>query len=385
MATDSKQLVVLGIGGAGGRVVNRIAELATDRAYRLVALDTDAEALAALAVDERVQAGAGASCAGDSALGREGVVEVTASLDALINHAQAVILVGGLGGGCCSGAMPAVMEHASKASVPVFAIASLPFSFEGGDTVQRAAQCEAALHKAKAPLLTLRNDMLTEYAGGDRPFAEALAAATDTLATGVRALVDSLTAEQLLPTSTAHLARIATAADGTEGRMGVGQADGDGALDRAVKEFCASPLLGADDPLARARAAMVMVVIDETNTQKEIRYALGALVDHLPDSCATAVGIQRRPGKQKTTIVGLLWLAREKEPPKKTTKTRTKKTKPSTQGELFGDMDGKQGLLPLQEQDRGIFSDGMPTKNRTGQDLDIPTFQRQGIHIDKGD
>jgi cell division GTPase FtsZ len=44
----------------------------------------------------------------------------------------------------------------------------------------------------------------------------------------------------------------------------------------------------------------------------------------------------------------------------------------------------EQGLLELQSYSKGIFSNMAPTKYKD-EDLDIPTFQRRNVVIDKGD
>ncbi|MPN44070.1 hypothetical protein SDC9_191631 [bioreactor metagenome] len=43
----------------------------------------------------------------------------------------------------------------------------------------------------------------------------------------------------------------------------------------------------------------------------------------------------------------------------------------------------EQGLLNLQSYSKGIFANVAPAKYKD-EDLDIPTFQRRGISIDKG-
>jgi hypothetical protein len=44
----------------------------------------------------------------------------------------------------------------------------------------------------------------------------------------------------------------------------------------------------------------------------------------------------------------------------------------------------EQGLLELQSFAKGIFSNLPPTKYKD-EDLDVPTFQRRGVVIDKGE
>ena len=50
--------------------------------------------------------------------------------------------------------------------------------------------------------------------------------------------------------------------------------------------------------------------------------------------------------------------------------------------DLFG-AEFEQAELPLQNISRGIFLNTSPI-NYQGEDLDVPTFQRKGIVIDKG-
>ena len=43
----------------------------------------------------------------------------------------------------------------------------------------------------------------------------------------------------------------------------------------------------------------------------------------------------------------------------------------------------EQGMLDLQSFSKGIFAD-LPVTKYKDEDLDIPTFQRRGVSIDKG-
>ena len=139
------QLAVLGVGGAGCRLADRLtAAEPDDRPYlaAVAAFDTDVDALQRLAVDQenRHAFGTTAGSSGDALAVREAAeanaLELSrAALDAVPSTAAGVLVTVGVGGATGSGAAPVLVDTLrEQLDVPVYAITILPAADEEGVT-----------------------------------------------------------------------------------------------------------------------------------------------------------------------------------------------------------------------------------------------------------
>ena len=131
------RIAVVGVGGAGCNVVRSFYESCCP--VDTIAINTDKTALHATPADVKlyicrdVLHGEGTS--GDSVIGKRCADIHKAEIRDALSGYDAVFVIGGLGGGTGSGAMPVVIDAAQAQSGMTFAIAIDPFSFEGRDKV----------------------------------------------------------------------------------------------------------------------------------------------------------------------------------------------------------------------------------------------------------
>src|SRR4051812_12120551 len=106
-STHDVRIKIVGLGGAGGNVLDRLLLDGTDDA-ELVAINTDAQALTASVVSDRVQLGRtttrGLGAGGDPEVGYTAAEEAIDEIRKSMEGAQMVFLCVGLGGGTGSGA-----------------------------------------------------------------------------------------------------------------------------------------------------------------------------------------------------------------------------------------------------------------------------------------
>ncbi|AEN04976.1 Tubulin/FtsZ GTPase [halophilic archaeon DL31] len=137
------QLAVLGVGGAGCRLADRLtAAEPDDRPYlaSVAAFDTDVESLERLDIDQanRHAFGSTAGSSGDALAVREAAeanaLELQqAALDAVPSEAAGVLVTVGVGGATGSGAAPILVDTLREAiDSPVYALTVLPASGEEG-------------------------------------------------------------------------------------------------------------------------------------------------------------------------------------------------------------------------------------------------------------
>src|SRR5437879_5005769 len=152
---------VVGIGGAGSNALDRIALDGVDKAD-LVAINTDAQSLAASVAAHKVQLGRsvtrGLGAGGDPELGYQAALESADEIRQALVDARMVFICTGLGGGTGSGAAPLVAQLAREAGSLVIASATLPFSFDAKRRSTQAQEALARLNEIAHAVICFEND-----------------------------------------------------------------------------------------------------------------------------------------------------------------------------------------------------------------------------------
>ena len=134
---------VIGVGGAGTLVLDRMAGIG-HAGIDLITVDTDAQnlrfrrAAVKLHIGEAVPRGL---CGGGGRVeyGRGAAEESRERVHAVLEGADVVVVVAGLGGGTGTGAAPVVAEVARRLGALTLGVVSLPFEFEGQRRRRQAA------------------------------------------------------------------------------------------------------------------------------------------------------------------------------------------------------------------------------------------------------
>src|SRR5579862_5369634 len=124
------RLKILGVGGAGGHTVAQIAESRKNGGHplegvELVAVNTDLQALEEIDGVEKVQIGAavthGLGAGGEPEVGARAAQNDTEKMEALVQGADVVFVMAGLGGGTGTGASPTIARVAKEQGALVLA------------------------------------------------------------------------------------------------------------------------------------------------------------------------------------------------------------------------------------------------------------------------
>ena len=163
-ADQPANILVMGLGGAGCNLVNRLAE-APPVGVDLVLANTDAQALLTnkkgpkvVFLGEGSTRGLGAGS--NHELGRLAAEQSASRLTELFEGVDMVFLTAGLGGGTGTGAAPIAARAARKAGALVVAIVTKPFEFEGRRRTRVAEEGAVALEDEVDTLLVLPNQKL---------------------------------------------------------------------------------------------------------------------------------------------------------------------------------------------------------------------------------
>ncbi|WP_415380825.1 tubulin/FtsZ family protein [Halosimplex sp. TS25] len=165
------KVVLIGVGQAGGKVTQRLAEYDYDMGFGAVqgamAVNTAEADLQSLDIDtmligrDRVK---GHGVGGDNELGAEimqdEATEVMDGLDAkLSTEAEAVVIVAGLGGGTGSGGAPALARELKRIhDIPVYVVGVLPGRDEGAIYQANAGRSLKTVAREADSLLLIDND-----------------------------------------------------------------------------------------------------------------------------------------------------------------------------------------------------------------------------------
>ena len=152
-------VVVMGVGGAGGHMLERIAQWYAATHARFVAVNTDREALKNLGYSH-VLIGTSGQAATRLEQGRAAAIHSAADIARTLHGTGELILLCGLGGGTGSGATPEIASIAMRIGINVRVVATMPWQWEG---MQRSAQAGAGLKAIEALGCTVKVVFFEEF------------------------------------------------------------------------------------------------------------------------------------------------------------------------------------------------------------------------------
>ena len=243
-ANHEDVLKVIGVGGGGNNVVNRMVRSGM-QGVEFIAVNTDRQCLSAseatqkLAIGEKLTGGKGAGANPD--VGRESAKESKEQITALLEGADMVFVTAGMGGGTGTGAAPVVAEIAKEKGILTVGVVTKPFNFEGRRRMEQAAQGIEELRQKVDSLVIIPNDRL-QYATDEKiTFANAFAIADDVLRQAVQSISDLIKTTGLINLDFADVTAVMK--DAGLAHMGVGRAAGKNKAEEATRIAINSPLL----------------------------------------------------------------------------------------------------------------------------------------------
>ncbi|MBL7114134.1 MAG: hypothetical protein ISS35_00075 [Kiritimatiellae bacterium] len=395
---SDQRFSVMGMGGAGSRLMGAVAAL-VDEELPLLAVDTDTCSLAeskapiCLQVGEALTEGFGAG--GDDRMGRQAMDTGVTELLEAAQDVAAVLIVTGLGGGVGSGGSVAAVQALQDAGIMTLCFATLPFSFEGGSRKAVANRAVEELEAVCDVLITVPNDALFEEVdANDLP--ALFDAANKKLAAAVLALWQTLSRPGCINMDFADLKRIG---NDTEGSciLAYAEATGEERVVAVLKDLLEGPALQGGKQLNQARLVLVSLVVGPDVTLKEVGEVLNGISKAVKPECRVCVGtsvddawvgrvsVSLVVGKKRATKSVITAPQVEDSPveinvPKR--KSTVESARPQGRSVSGGRKKSQQASLPLDRGGRGRFKDVAPTI-LNGEDLDVPTFIRRRIRVDK--
>ena len=400
----NESVLILGLGGAGIKVVSHLIQTGSC-GFELAAIDTDKNSLASVIGKTKcILAGStwrdGCGCGGDAIRGEQAVARERQAISALIGGKSLVVTVGGLGGGVATGGVRTVASVAKALGVPSVFMLTTPFSFESFGKRKLADECLDELLAVTDIVLRIPNDLLFSMLHPETPMEEAYAASCAELGKTALGIASMLSGESAFQTDYAGFMALLRGRKCSCG-IGVGTAaesDGPERCSVAIERMLESPFLGGAEKLAEANSAILCLCGGSDLTLGETKRCLENLAGLFPKEANLLTGTNfgnEFAGSVQVTVVAIKYedlaptmTVEESQSGAERSTHVGKPGKTSVRGKRNPERNRpqagmEQGVFELQSFSKGIFTDVAPTLSN-GEDLDIPTFQRKGISIDKG-
>jgi cell division protein FtsZ len=235
---------VIGIGGGGSNAVNRMIR-AEMMGVEFIAVNTDAQALLQsdaphkIRIGDKITRGLGAGA--DPTVGQRAAEEDSEKIYEALKDADMIFITAGMGGGTGSGAAPVIAEIAKDLGALTVGVITKPFSFEGVRRKLVAEQFTEMLKDKVDTLITIPNDRLREVVDKKTSILDAFRVVDDVLRQGVQGISDLITIPGLINLDFADVKTIMR--DAGSSMMGIGLASGEGRAVEAARNAVMSPLL----------------------------------------------------------------------------------------------------------------------------------------------
>jgi len=299
------KIKVIGLGGGGCNAVTRMHQEGM-QGVELIAMNTDAQALAITEAPIRVQLGEklsrGLGVGGDHNAGQKAAEESRDELSDLVCGADMVFITGGMGGGTGTGAAPVVADLAKQSGALTIAVVTKPFTFEGVHRSDVAQEGIARLLGKVDTLIIIPNDRLLDICDQKAGVDNAFKMADDVLRHGVQAITEVITVPGMINLDFADVRAVMKDAGPAWMSMGIGS--GKSRAVDAAKEALASPLL--DVSIDGSQGVLFNIVGNDSLTLYEVNEAAEAVKAAVDPDANIIFGVAHDPdmdGNVRITLV----------------------------------------------------------------------------------
>ena len=275
------KIKVIGIGGAGNNVVNRMIESGVD-GVDFVVVNTDKQDLNKSNCPNKIQIGekltGGMGAGSKPEIGQKSAEESRAAIAKIMEGVDMVFITAGMGGGTGTGAAPIVADLAHEAGILTVGVVTKPFKFEGANRMRQAEAGIAALHDKVDSLIVIPNDRLKYVTDQKITFANAFGIADDVLKMAVTSIAELVGYSDRMIINLDFADVSAVMKDAGRARMGVGIATGREKAEQAAMAAISSPLL--ETAITGATGVLVNVTGSSELTLDDVETAAGIVQEN---------------------------------------------------------------------------------------------------------
>lgn len=389
MNDKQTNMMLIGVGGGGCRLASAAVH-AYGATLPAIGFDTDALATRGISNMRCMLIGAqrydGHGTGGDSVKGRTAVQDDLEGITAALSGVQLAVVVTALGGGVGNGATPLILSALRNVGAHTLCFATLPFALEGKARRTVAERALPMIEENSDALVVLPMDQLFDAAGSNAALADAIPCAESIFSEGLtlfwRLILTpgfiSLDSETLLAALAQSTGRC---------RFAVAAATGDARSSEAVAQLCRSPLLGKAPGLQEAQAVTLGVLAGGDLKLTELAEVTKRLQAALAPECEMRMGTvldERYAGE--IHLVALFFDVLREKGAHLASPGEGEGGTVDTLGPIPGDVRPAarraRAKAGTKMTGRGRFKDVEATWFN-GEDLDRPTYLRQGITLDR--
>ena len=270
------KIKVIGVGGAGNNVINRMIDAGVD-GVEFVVINTDKQDLNKSVCKNKVQIGEkltnGMGAGSKPEIGQKSAEESRAAIAKILEGTDMVFITAGMGGGTGTGAAPIVADLAHEAGILTVGVVTKPFKFEGANRMRQAESGIEALAEKVDSLIIIPNDRLKYVTEQKITFANAFGIADDVLKQAVISISELVgdAGNVVINLDFADVSAIMK--DAGRAHMGVGIASGKDMAEQAAMIAVSSPLL--ETSINGATGVLVNVTGSSELTLDDVETAAG--------------------------------------------------------------------------------------------------------------
>lgn len=300
------KIKVIGVGGAGGNAVSRMAESGI-RGVEFIAINTDAQDLDFCAARKKIYIGKnltkGLGTGMNPELGKQAAEENRQEISEALKGADLIFITAGLGGGTGSGASPLIAELAKETGALTLAVVTRPFTFEGAQRNRIAQEALVKLKEKVDALIAIPNDRIFSIIQKDTPLVKAFEAIDEILKNAVHGIADIISSPGLVNVDFADVKTIMQNA-GTA-IVGLGIAGGQDRALAAVTQAVQSPLL--ETSIDGAKGVLFGVASNRDLKMAEINDVAKIIAEAIDPGAKVIFGAYNdkrlKSGKLKITLI----------------------------------------------------------------------------------
>ena len=275
------KIKVIGVGGAGNNVINRMIEAGVD-GVDFIVVNTDKQDLNKSICKNKVQIGekltGGMGAGSKPEIGKKSAEESRAQIAKILEGTDMVFITAGMGGGTGTGAAPIVADLAHEAGILTVGVVTKPFKFEGANRMRQAEAGIAELGEKVDSLIIIPNDRLKYVTDQKITFANAFGIADDVLKQAVISISELVGYSDRVIINLDFADVSAVMKDAGRAHMGVGTASGRDKAEQAALAAINSPLL--ETSINGATGVLVNVTGSRELTLDDVETAAGIVQEN---------------------------------------------------------------------------------------------------------
>ena len=270
------KIKVIGIGGAGNNVINRMIDSGVG-GVDFIVVNTDKQDLNKSVCKSKIQIGekltGGMGAGSKPEIGKKSAEESRAAIAKALENTDMVFITAGMGGGTGTGAAPIVADLAHEAGILTVGVVTKPFKFEGANRMRQAEAGIAELSSKVDSLIIIPNDRLKYVTDQKITFANAFGIADDVLKQAVTSISELVGFSKNVIINLDFADVSAVMKDAGRAHMGVGTAAGREKAEQAATAAVSSPLL--ETSINGATGVLVNVTGSSEMTLDDVETAAG--------------------------------------------------------------------------------------------------------------